>query len=159
MLSVFNDPFVNDPFFSNVADVWDPFYTEPILTSSTPSRRRRRSTAWSDNPPGINMDFLEKDNMYIVHADMPGYNKDDIQINVDSGVLHIHALKKELPAEEHGSYFRRERTWGRINRSLRLPLDCDTAGTTEVCYCNGVVTIKFPKLATSFSRMKKLMIK
>ena len=37
----------------------------------------------SDNPPGINMDFLEKDSHYLVHADMPGYKKEDIHISVD----------------------------------------------------------------------------
>ena len=40
-------------------------------------------TAWSDNPPGINMDLLEKGNKYMIHADMPGYNKSDVHVSID----------------------------------------------------------------------------
>ena len=52
------------------------------------------------------MDFLEKENKYVAYADMPGYNKEDININIDKGVMYIHALKKELPCEKDAYYFR-----------------------------------------------------
>lgn len=79
-------------------------------------------------------------------------------MNIDHNVLHIHAVKKELPCEVTAHYFRRERTWGRIDRQMRLPLDCDTTAKTEVGYLNGVVTISFPK-TTASTKVKKLMIK
>jgi len=110
--------------------------------------------------PCINMDFVETDNNYVIHCDMPGYNKDDINLTVDSGVLNIHATKKDLctnlPA--NCTYFRRERSWGKVHRSIRLPSDVDTTGSNLICdYTNGVLCITFPKL-TSSATMKKLIV-
>jgi len=110
--------------------------------------------------PCINMDFVETDNSYVIHCDMPGYNKDDINLTVDSGVLNIHATKKDLctnlPA--NCTYYRRERSWGKVHRSIRLPSDVDTTGANLICdYTNGVLCITFPKL-TSSTTMKKLIV-
>ena len=38
-------------------------------------------------------------------------------------------------------------------------IDCDTNANADVCYTNGVVTIKFPKVVTTSSSVKKLLIK
>ena len=105
------------------------------------------------------MDFIEKGDRYLVKADMPGYVKSDIKLSIDQNVLHIHATKKELPCEQSAHYYRRERTFGRIDRQIRLPSDCDSSGKTDVHYLNGVVTISFPKTAASSSKVKKLVIK
>ena len=153
------DTFFSDPF---ATDVWQP---EQQQWSNAPSDvdmsrpHRLRGSQWAANPPGINMDFLEKDGKYVLHADMPGYKKEDIHINIDSGVLHLRGVKKQLPVEAHASYFRRERTHGLIRRSLRLPLDCDTAAQAEVDYTHGVLNVTFQKLSSSSSTVKKLMIK
>jgi HSP20 family protein len=84
--------------------------------------------------------------------------QEDIKLRIDRHVLHIHAIKQELPCEQKAHYFRRERTWGRIDRQIRLPPDCDINAKTEVQYLNGVVSMSFPKTSAS-TKVKKLVIK
>jgi len=160
-------PFVSDPFFNEVlqpmtgitGEAWDPFDVTMNVLPASPRKRFARGRMSEPNPPGINLDFLEKGNIYLIHAEMPGYKKDDITMSIDNGIFHIQALKKELPCEKNANYFRRERTYGHINRRMRLPLDCDLSVETPVAYCNGVVTVTIHKKATSSSSVKKLSIK
>lgn len=68
--------FTSDPFFSGIGSMpgmgaigstWDPF--ETMTTTPTGRKRTYRTLdnlGEGDNPPGINMDFLEKDNRYLV---------------------------------------------------------------------------------------------
>ncbi len=92
--------------------------------------------------------------------DMPGYKKEDIHVSIDKNVCYITALKKELPVEQHGNYLRRERTFGRVSRSIRLPFDCDsTSNAVDIKYESGVVIISFPKKPESSATCKKLCIK
>jgi len=162
LLSTFTrDPFLFsvDPFATDVFDPLSMVGSQLGLRGQTRSRNMRDQT---ENPPGINMDFLEdKDgNWYLLEADMPGYDKEDINVSIDNGIVYITALKKELPVEEHGTYFRRERTWGRVSRNMRLPLDCDsTSSKVESKYECGVLKITFPKKVGSSSTSKKLSIK
>jgi len=68
--------FTSDPFFAPVGHTWDPF--DSITTTPTGRKRTYNSLDKmkdTDNLPGINIDFLEMDNKYLVKADMPGYDK------------------------------------------------------------------------------------
>ena len=70
---------------------------------------------------GMNCDIYEKDGMYHVEMDIPGYKKDEISIECHKGTLSIKA-KKEFKKEEHEGkkYLRRERRFNTIERSFYL---------------------------------------
>lgn len=66
-------------------------------------------------------DIYETDNTYNLILDMPGYNKDDIQIECDNGTISISAEKSEETNEDDSKkYIRRERFYGKISRSFYL---------------------------------------
>lgn len=66
-------------------------------------------------------DIYETDNTYNLVLDMPGYNKDDIQIECDNGTISISAEKSEETNEDDSKkYIRRERFYGKISRSFYL---------------------------------------
>ena len=89
---------------------------------------------------------------------MPGYTKEDIVLKLDGYMITIGAMKKELPVEEHSTYYRRERTRGHITRSMKLPHDCDV-NNVDVVYCHGVVKVTFQKVKSASSTHRTLLIK
>lgn len=70
---------------------------------------------------GMNCDIYEKDGIYHVEMDIPGYKKNEINIECHKGTLTIKA-KKEFKKEEHDDkkYLRRERRFNTIERSFYL---------------------------------------
>ena len=70
---------------------------------------------------GMNCDIYEKDGMYYVEMDVPGYKKNEINIECHKDTLTIKA-KKEFKKDEHEGkkYLRRERRFSTIERSFYL---------------------------------------
>jgi HSP20 family protein len=70
---------------------------------------------------GMNCDIYEKDGMYHVEMDAPGYKKNEITIECHKGTLTIKA-KKEFNKEEHEGkkYLRHERRFSSMERSFYL---------------------------------------
>ena len=91
------------------------------------------------------MDITEKDDHYLIHADMPGLNKEDIAIEVHDGVLSLRGEHQEESEEkQEGKVIRRERRVGRYVRSLTVG-DTINEDAIEASYKDGVLTVKLPK--------------
>ena len=68
-----------------------------------------------------NCDIYLEDGKYHVEMDLPGYNKEDIHLEAHKGSIIITAKKETKEEEKEGKkYVRRERTFGRIERSFYL---------------------------------------
>jgi HSP20 family protein len=103
----------------------------------------------------LSVDFVENDTNYVVHADLPGYSKDDINVHVEDGVLSLEASKTETKEENTDKYYFKERFCGKVHRSFRLPVNANTA-EAAVSYKDGVLAVTIPKSANSGA--KKLAI-
>ncbi len=67
------------------------------------------------------IDIKEEDDKLVVTTDLPGINKEDVQINLKEDMLEISAKTgKEKETEEEG-YLRRERAYTQFYRAIRLP--------------------------------------
>ena len=80
----------------------------------------------------------------MMHADLPGFKKEDIHLHIDNGTLVLEAERKEEKTEDTKGYHIQERSWGKVSRSFRLPVNASTA--TDVprkCfhYCDHVVDL------------------
>ena len=68
-----------------------------------------------------NCDIYLEDGKYHVEMDLPGYNKEDIHLEAHKGSIIITAKKETKEEEKEGKkYVRRERTFGRVERSFYL---------------------------------------
>lgn len=92
------------------------------------------------------VDMEEKDNAYVVQVDMPGLDKDKIDITVPGEILTIQGQRETINQEQTGSYYTQERSYGSFSRSLRLPGPVDEANI-KAEYKNGVLLITLPKIA------------
>ena len=91
-------------------------------------------------------DIYEKDNTYHVEMDLPGFNKEDIKVELNNGNLTISAEKSDDKEEkdEDKKYIRRERTYGKFSRSFYLGDVNEDA--IDASFNNGTLTISIPKI-------------
>ena len=94
---------------------------------------------------GFNTDVMEKDGNYVLQAELPGFNKEDIHVDLKDDILTISASHNEEKKEEDEKtkYIRRERRSASYSRSFRVAnvLHEDV----HAAYNNGVLEVTFPK--------------
>ena len=89
-------------------------------------------------------DIYEKNGDYHIEMEIPGFNKEDINIEVQDGYLKITAEKSESENKEEKNYIRRERSFGKYQRSFYLGnLD---ANKIEANFKDGILNIIVPKI-------------
>ncbi|WP_089823015.1 Hsp20/alpha crystallin family protein [Halogranum amylolyticum] len=99
---------------------------------------------------GAAIDVTEHDDSIVVVADLPGFEKEDIDLKIAGQVLTIVADQEmestsESGDEERGQFIRRERRSQSVRRSFRLPVEVDEEGANAT-YHNGVLTVTLPKI-------------
>lgn len=91
------------------------------------------------------VDVVEDDESIVVTADIPGFDREDIEIRVTDHTLRIDAEHEETVDEsEDERYLRRERRHRSMSRSIQLPSEVDT-GNVEARIKSGVLSITLPK--------------
>jgi len=88
-------------------------------------------------------DIYEKEGNYHIELDVPGYNKNDITIEVKDGYLTITAEKSNEENTEEKNYIKRERVYGKYQRSFYLGnLDSENI---DAEFVDGTLKIVVPK--------------
>ena len=95
------------------------------------------------NRNDMKCDIYEKEGNYHIEMDIPGYNKNDISIEVKDGYLTVTAEKKEEENVEEKNYIKRERIYGKYQRSFYLG-DLDT-DNVDASFNDGTLKIVVPK--------------
>ena len=89
-------------------------------------------------------DIRDEGKNYVLEADLPGFSKEDIHVDVDNGMLTISAERNsETEQKGENGYVRRERSYGSYSRSF----DISNVNTDDIKgnYANGVLTLTLPK--------------
>ncbi|MCG1004548.1 MULTISPECIES: Hsp20/alpha crystallin family protein [Halobacterium] len=93
---------------------------------------------------GLAVDVRDDEEAFVVTADLPGYEKDDIDVEVHERTLRIDARHEDESAVDDDNYVRRERSKRSLSRSVTLPEEVDESGATAG-FENGVLTVELPK--------------
>ena len=99
--------------------------------------------------PAMKTDIKEKDGLYLMTMDLPGFDKDNIKIELKDGYLTVTAeqkKEKEENEEEKGGYIVRERNYGSCSRSFYVG-DHVTENDVKAAYKDGALHLSFPKEA------------
>ena len=89
-------------------------------------------------------DVIDQGDGYLLQAELPGFDKSDINIDLKDNLLTISAShKEEKDEEDKNKYIRRERYYSSYSRSFRVN-DVE-AGDIDASYNNGILEVKFPK--------------
>lgn len=107
----------------------------------------RREGDGEELSPGVwnpAVDVVEHDDSFVIEAELPGMNKDDIKISVANDVLTIRGEKKIEKEDKKKNYHRTERSYGGFTRTFTLPANVK-ADKVEAEFNNGVLNITVPK--------------
>lgn len=104
------------------------------------------SARWSPR-----MDVTETDDQYRLSVDLPGLSKDDLSITVDDNRLTIRGERKEERRTDGENVVRRERTFGRFYRTLRLPASVDEQNI-DATFEDGILSVNLPKAEKSTTK-------
>jgi HSP20 family protein len=94
------------------------------------------------------MDLTEEENEYVLRADLPGLNEDDIEIEVKDDVLTISGERRYDHENRHEGFYRVERSFGSFSRTLDLPSGIG-AEALRADFDRGVLEVHIPKPAQS----------
>jgi len=91
------------------------------------------------------VDVIDRDDEVLVKVELPGVDKDHVDVSINDNLLTIHAKTEHESKEEKGQYFRRELSRAEFQRTLRLPgaVEGDKA---KASFNHGMLEIKVPKL-------------
>jgi HSP20 family protein len=127
---------------------WDPFEDMDDLFKGFFLRPMRVEGGF-ESQMRIKLDVKEDDKAYVVHAEVPGVKKEDIQVSIDGKQVSISAeVKREKEEKQGEKVLRTERYYGKAYRAFSLAQDVDQEGA-QAKYENGVLTLTLPKKAAS----------
>lgn len=127
---------------------------ERMLAEMVPGARRRpglfEHPAWMDvlgtaeaRMPRV--DVIERDNEFLLRAEVPGVTKDDLEISVTENQVTIKGETRHEEKAEEGDYYHCEISRGAFSRSVILPAMVDS-GKTKAKFENGMLEVRLPKL-------------
>jgi HSP20 family protein len=103
------------------------------------------------------VDIFEEGDDLVVKAELPGINKENIEVKVTDDYITISGEKKKEEKIEKKDYYRYERSYGSFSRTFRLPVDVQT-DKAKAKFENGVLEIRIPKTEEAKTKERKLQI-
>ena len=90
------------------------------------------------------VDLYEKDNHFVIKAELPGVDKNDIKVDLQDRVLTLSGERSYDNEVKEENYYRKERSYGRFQRAFRLPADVDS-DKIKAEFKDGVLQVEVPK--------------
>ncbi len=142
-----NPTALTSPFGRDFDQLLQTVFTPGLLSFGIPGSRPATF-------PALNV--TEDDAAIYVEAELPGFQHDQIEINVAGNQLTITGERAQSTQEKDATYHRRERWTGAFERSVVLPTEVDTDKVVAEL-SNGVLSITLPR--PEVSRPRKIQVK
>ena len=116
---------------NNNFDLFDNFFDDPFFNN-------KKNTL-------MKTDIKENKDKYVIDMDLPGYDKENIDLSLNDGYLQVHAkVSNETNEEDDEKYVRRERFVGECSRSFYVGDDIEEEDI-DAEFKNGILKISIPK--------------
>jgi HSP20 family protein len=141
---------------------WEPLGSLENMLTRTPNFRAQwprlsegRGGCRYDWSPSV--DISETDAEYLVRAELPAVNKEDVHITFDNSVLTISGERRQKVDEENERFHRVENSYGSFSRRFSLPENVDAAAIRAASK-DGIVTVHVPKTTTDAKKAAEIKI-
>ncbi len=104
------------------------------------------------------VETVRRGDQFVVRADLPGINKDDVRVEVDNDVLTISGERRSEEEEERDGIFRSERSYGSFHRAIPLP-EGVSADQCEATFKDGVLEVSLPAPKQEERKARKIQIR
>ncbi|MFP3951550.1 MAG: Hsp20/alpha crystallin family protein [Candidatus Bathyarchaeia archaeon] len=119
--------------FDELLDLWWPM---------SPVRRRRRVVLPSVRAPL--MDLMDKEDSYVVNAELPGISKDQLEVEVTNDAIEVSGGMDEERREEGENYLLQERAKASFRRQIAFPEEV-IPQEAEAEFSDGLLEVRVPK--------------
>lgn len=137
---------------------WNPFKPLTPFESRVPMfgdffRDFGMRPRWQEiDAPDMRIDVTENERSYAVKAEIPGVDKNDIDVSIDGNQVSISAeVKRETSKKDDEREICTERYYGQVYRLFSLPGDVDSS-KADARYENGLLTLTLPKKENGSAR-------
>ena len=136
------------PFTTRHVNVYDPFRAFDEM----------QRNFFNERPAlGFRTDVIDTGDAYKLEAELPGFKKEDIKIDVENDVLTISAERKLNTEDKKPNFVKRERFYGAYSRCFDVSgIEVDGI---EAAYTDGVLTLNMPKKVETAPASRRLEIK
>lgn len=128
-------------------------------------RTQNRASGANDNPWMQNaqsmwapeLETFLRDDQFVVRLDLPGINKDEVNVEITDDALVIHGERQQTHQEERDGFYRSERSYGRFYREVQLP-DGAQPDSAKANYRDGVLEITVTAPPRQLNRPRRVEI-
>jgi HSP20 family protein len=103
------------------------------------------------------LDLYEDKNELVAKVELPGLQKDDVELNVTEHALTIRGEKKKEDEIKEDNYYRSERSYGSFSRTIDLPKDLEI-DKAKASFKNGLLEIRIPKSEAAKTKQRSVRI-
>lgn len=139
-----------ETFQSNIDRLFSNFFT------GSASRLMLEPWGGEDMLPAINE--YEDKKAYHVSMELPGMDEKDVDVTLNEGVLTIRGEKKTDDEEKGKDFYRVERSYGSIYRTISVPVEVDES-KVQACFKKGVLHIDLPKSEEAQKKIRHIDVK
>jgi len=138
---------------------WDPYREMSIADrfnrafGALPGRERDEETSLGTWTPPV--DIAEDKDRITLTAELPGFREDQVDVQMEGGVLTIRGERKFEEEKEGRNFHRVERSYGQFLRSFTLPINVDR-DQVRASFANGLLEIQMPKREEARPRQIKV---
>ncbi|MBQ3079267.1 MAG: Hsp20/alpha crystallin family protein [Clostridia bacterium] len=128
----------------------------PFLTQSRLFDDFMRPFFSSPVPASFRVDVKDLGDSYLMEAELPGVERDNVEIDLDDGVLTIRAEWNQEKKDENKQYLISERRYGKVERSFSVENIREDEIKAE--YVNGILKLTLPKKTPESRQLRKIEI-
>lgn len=148
----FYSPWLNIPWFRETDTLWDQFAENfDRMYDIFPNYMRQF-------PRDVSCDLADKGDRYVLTADLPGIENDDVKVNVSGKQVEIFAEHSDTKEEKSKEFIKNERSYVKYQRTLTVPEKIVESGVNARIN-NGILTVDLPKRTSSPPKKESSQIK
>ena len=128
---------------SSLSDIFDTFFNDDL-------------TKMFNMEESIKTEIKEKDDSYLLKAELPGVNKEDLQLDYNDGYLTISAVQNTNFENKNDNYFGQERCYKQVSKSFYF--DNVEKEKIQAKFQDGILGVILPKKEVSKNNSSKIYI-
>ena len=128
---------------------FEPWTFVDLLHRDLDRLAERRGVVGNDHSPVADwvpaVDIVEEQSRFVLRADVPGVNPEDIDVSMDAGVLSVSGERHAIAPDDDTGVQRIERATGRFLRRFTMPETANAKGIAAKC-ASGILEVSIPKM-------------
>ena len=134
------------------------FAISPALSSQSMQRRGGSTNAFQRGGWLPQIETFRRGDKLVLRADLPGLRKEDVDVEIEDGILTISGERSNENEEDREGYYHSERSYGQFQRSLALP-EGVTGDNCDATFKDGVLEVTIPMPKQNERSAKKVQIR